>query len=371
MDPIKAALDLATIALKKTNEIEVVTKRFDEIIRNKERINLVKGEKGDRGDEGSEGLKGDKGDKGDKGERGERGIQGIQGIQGEKGDRGESGKTPPPLEWMVDKTILLFKEPDGSWKKALDLRNLRKGGGNFNLIIDSNGSLVSKSVDEINFVGFTVTTNTDSRGFRKVNVSGGGGSLPALPLNNIYLGDVLNNPVPAVAEQWILLEEFSPFNDLDVIIDDVFASPYDEFKVEIRELIPTVDDSSLNMQWSPDNGSSFYNSLYREVGQTASQGTNIAFADYEDSSTNIEILEGCGNDAGEHVMTTLYFFSMLNTNLKTICRYESAYITSGNEIHSVEGTATNITGNFINALRFYFSSSNISSGSIKVYGKIN
>lgn len=103
----------------------------------------IQGEKGDTGDTGPRGPAGEKGDtgpqgepgpKGDPGIQGPEGPQGPQGEQGAKGDPGPKGDTgaagpagadgapglPPEHEWQG--TALRFKEPDGSWGQAVDLR---------------------------------------------------------------------------------------------------------------------------------------------------------------------------------------------------------------------------------------------------------
>ena len=103
----------------------------------------IQGEKGDTGDTGPRGPAGEKGDTGPQGEPGPKGDPGIQGPEGPQGPQGEKGATgnpgpkgdtgdagpagadgaqglPPEHEWQG--TALRFKEPDGSWGQAVDLR---------------------------------------------------------------------------------------------------------------------------------------------------------------------------------------------------------------------------------------------------------
>ena len=97
----------------------------------------IQGEKGDTGDTGPQGPAGEKGEPGPKGDPGIQGPEGPQGPQGEKGatgnpgpkgDTGDAGPAgadgapglPPEHEWQG--TALRFKEPDGSWGQAVDLR---------------------------------------------------------------------------------------------------------------------------------------------------------------------------------------------------------------------------------------------------------
>lgn len=103
----------------------------------------IQGEKGDPGDIGPQGPAGEKGDTGPQGPAGPKGDPGIQGAEGPQGPQGEKGATgdpgpkgdtgavgpagadgaqglPPEHEWQG--TALRFKEPDGSWGQAVDLR---------------------------------------------------------------------------------------------------------------------------------------------------------------------------------------------------------------------------------------------------------
>lgn len=103
----------------------------------------IQGEKGDSGDTGPRGPAGEKGDTGPQGPAGPKGNPGIQGAEGPQGPQGEPGPKgdtgargatgatgpagadgadglPPEHEWQG--TALRFKEPDGSWGQAVDLR---------------------------------------------------------------------------------------------------------------------------------------------------------------------------------------------------------------------------------------------------------
>lgn len=103
----------------------------------------IQGVKGDTGDIGPQGPAGEKGDTGPQGEPGPKGDPGIQGPEGPQGPQGEKGATgnpgpkgdtgdagpagadgapglPPEHKWQG--TTLCFKEPDGSWGQAVDLR---------------------------------------------------------------------------------------------------------------------------------------------------------------------------------------------------------------------------------------------------------
>lgn len=89
------------------------------------------GPAGPAGQQGEQGAPGPKGDTGATGPQGPEGPQGPQGPQGDPGPKGDTGATgpagadgapglPPEHEWQG--TALRFKDPDGAWGQAVDLR---------------------------------------------------------------------------------------------------------------------------------------------------------------------------------------------------------------------------------------------------------
>lgn len=89
------------------------------------------GPQGPEGPQGAQGPQGPKGDTGATGPQGPEGPQGPQGPQGDPGPKGDTGATgpagadgapglPPEHEWQG--TALRFKDPDGAWGQAVDLR---------------------------------------------------------------------------------------------------------------------------------------------------------------------------------------------------------------------------------------------------------
>lgn len=83
------------------------------------------GQQGEQGEPGPRGETGATGPQGPQGPQGEQGAKGDPGPKGDSGDIGPAGPVgadglPPEHEWQG--TALRFKEPDGSWGQAVDLR---------------------------------------------------------------------------------------------------------------------------------------------------------------------------------------------------------------------------------------------------------
>jgi hypothetical protein len=288
-----------------------------------------------------------------------------------RADSVESDRVKPILAYRIEKNILQFQMASGEWGDAIDLRKLKKGGGGGTVVIavDQAGTLVSNRVDEINFVDAIVTTNVDNQGYRKVNVSLGSGFVPPLPPDQTYIGNLLNQPIATACEQWVLLESIDITNQLQVDIS--LSPPYEEFKIEVRKLIPITNNGNFVMLWSADGGNSYLNTGYRNVTQSSSPGSNLTFSSFDDTLDEVTILEGCGNSTGESIMSDIQFYNPLDSTLFTICKLDSSYVTDDVDVHTLQGTATNTLIDPIDAVRFMFSNGGIQSGLIRVYGKIN
>ena len=149
------------------------------------------GATGPAGTAGQQGEQGEPGPKGDTGATGPQGPQGPQGEPGPKGDTGARGATgatgpagadgadglPPEHEWQG--TALRFKEPDGSWGQAVDLRGAPgssatvpiattsvagkvKVGTNLSVAADGTLSVASASTSAKGVVQLSSATNSTS-----------------------------------------------------------------------------------------------------------------------------------------------------------------------------------------------------------------
>lgn len=132
-------------------------------------IELTPGEKGEQGIQGKQGIKGEKGDKGDRGERGEDGYNGIDGENGKDGLNGQDGKdgSPDTGEQIVKKINKQKTQIDASKIKNLPqpvINQIFEGkGGVVGLeTIKQDGVIKSQSTKSLNFVGATVTKDSDN-----------------------------------------------------------------------------------------------------------------------------------------------------------------------------------------------------------------
>jgi hypothetical protein len=147
----------------------------------------IKGDKGDQGEvgpqgpqgesiTGPQGAKGDKGDRGDQGPQGERGLDGLDGIGGQPGKDGN----PDTPEQILAKLHSLPPEEqyqiDASHIKGLpESKNYHMFGGSTSRIVTvkDEGTVISKLLRSLNFVGSGVQATSDHSGNITITISGG------------------------------------------------------------------------------------------------------------------------------------------------------------------------------------------------------
>ena len=169
------------------------------------------GPQGPEGPQGAQGPQGPKGDTGATGPQGPEGPQGPQGPQGDPGPKGDAGAAgpagadgadgadglPPEHEWQG--TALRFKEPDGSWGQAVDLRG---PAGSSAMVPIATSSIAGKVMPQTgNEDGLELETDGKLR-VRKASASQRGGVLASTT--------AAANTVPQAGEDGTLDESWVP-----------------------------------------------------------------------------------------------------------------------------------------------------------------
>ncbi len=137
-----------------------------------ENIELTPGEKGEPGKDGidgKDGLNGKDGKDGKDGVDGKNGLDGKDGRDGVDGIDGINGKdgSPDPGEQIVKKINSQNDKIDYSKIKNLpppqvEIREIRTGGIPGLETIKQNGTTISNSTKSLNFIGATVTKDSDN-----------------------------------------------------------------------------------------------------------------------------------------------------------------------------------------------------------------
>jgi hypothetical protein len=151
-----------------------------------------------------------------------------------------------------------------------------------------------------------------------------------------------------------------------------FASDFDEYVIELVNVIPATNAVDLFWRFSTDGGATYDTSnLYAFsifAWVTGASATDGAAVGSPTSAFKVRNVGEISNDSKYGVCGTLRVFSPLSAALYKRFNAEFSYLSTGPAIASVKssGEYQNLTA--INAFRFLFSSGNIASGKIRYYG---
>ena len=167
----------------------------------------------------------------------------------------------------------------------------------------------------------------------------------------------------------ILINSQTASNDTEIVFNNThLTSTYDNYMLQIDDLVPVSDASVLRLQVSIDNGSAYlaatnYNffSLFGIDSGTTITGSNSG------GTTNFPLATDCGTGTGENVSVTLRMHN-INSSLYKVMNAEVAQYNSNAVAQFRTGACAITTTSAINNIRVYMSSGNISSGTFKLYG---
>jgi hypothetical protein len=166
-----------------------------------------------------------------------------------------------------------------------------------------------------------------------------------------------------------LLEQHTAAASASLNFTTAITATYDEYLIELLNLIPATDNVGLRMRMSTNAGVS-YDSAGNYSGnilRTNRFGTAPSGAD--SGATQIEVSNTTDNSSTAGVSGSLRLFSPASTSLHKAVHGTAMQL--DNDTTSVENLI--IAGFYrsttaVNAFQFLFSSGNIASGTIRVYG---
>lgn len=187
--------------------------------------------------------------------------------------------------------------------------------------------------------------------------------------------ETMGEPLSAHAGRY-LLETIVASNDATVEFTTGIDDTYDRYEIEMISVIPATDSVNLHLKTSSDGGSTFdsgasdYAYVVRYTYEFSGGDVNTATSS---SSSLINYLSGnanVGNASGESLHVRLNINDPSNSSTKTIMEYVATKVgAAGTHLydHNV-GTIVRKEDAIVDAIQFYFSSGNISSGTFKLYG---
>jgi len=147
------------------------------------------------------------------------------------------------------------------------------------------------------------------------------------------------------------------------------AYPFYQFVLE--NVLPGTDAVTLQMLFSTNGGLSYDNGAgnYGHAGVGASSGTPVSAAVQSDTVINLTIANDVGNAAGELGVTGVaLLYHAGNAATRTRVRGELSYDNAAGNMLVWSVTGRRLANQDTDAVRFQFSSGNISSGTIRMYG---
>ena len=234
------------------------------------------------------------------------------------------------------------------------------------LILDANGntSITADTDDQIDFKiagadDFRITANT-------VSVLSG-------TTLNIDSGATIANSGTATGFGGLLFISGATASNSATVAFTGISSTYETYVITFNNVVPASDSVSFNMRTSTDGGTSYESGAgnYRYVAERGSQGgTGVT-----GSASATEILlvaagSGIGSDTGEGFNGIAYLYHPSNTGLYTSISSHGHYQDGAADSLYYQSAGTRIAAADVDAIQFYFSSGNIESGEINLYGMV-
>jgi len=149
-------------------------------------------------------------------------------------------------------------------------------------------------------------------------------------------------------------------------------STYDEYAIQLVDVKPATAGAALYLRTSPDGGSTFTSSAAAYMYNIAIQdpaSTGIGAQANSTSATEIHLTgANVGNAAGERGVCGIIRLFAPSAALPLGFGWELQSMNQSSRTQRAYGVGHRSASEAINALRFYFSSGDIVSGSIRLYG---
>ena len=178
------------------------------------------------------------------------------------------------------------------------------------------------------------------------------------------------------ASQVLLKKVTASSGDANITFDSSFiTSDFKEYIFTFISMHPASDNVFLSFNASADNGSNYNvtktTTFWRAQNKEDDSSGSVAYDDGSDSAqqTGFQVLENGNSSDNDHASSGyLHLYNPSSTTFQKLYYSRMSSTSAGDfNIHSNTGGAFNSTS-AINNVRFQFSSGNIDSGTIKLYG---
>lgn len=172
-----------------------------------------------------------------------------------------------------------------------------------------------------------------------------------------------------VAPALVLLEQHTASSSASLDFSTAITATYDEYQIELLNIIPATDATILRMRMSTNAGSSYDSAgnYSWQLARTNRFGQTNTGAD--SAATQIECSNSTDNASTAGISGTLRLFSPASTSLHKAVQGTAMQLNSdGTSVENLQVAGFYRSTTAVNAFQFLMSSGNIASGIIRVYG---
>lgn len=170
----------------------------------------------------------------------------------------------------------------------------------------------------------------------------------------------------------VLLEQHTASSSATLDYTTSITSTYDEYLIELVSLVPATNNVDLYLRFSTDGGSTYDTSnLYSAtIWAYTSSSSAASGAAYGSPTSQIPMRSNAeiSNTSTGGISGQLRLFSPLSTALYKWVSGQCVFFSGSSTVLGVQTNGVYKSTTAVNAFRFLFSSGNIASGTIRVYG---
>jgi hypothetical protein len=171
-----------------------------------------------------------------------------------------------------------------------------------------------------------------------------------------------------------LITTVTASSSASIDINSTFSSTYLNYLVVLTNLVPATNNVSMNMLFSADNGSSYITSNYQYVLKHFYAGPS-GDGNSESTGTSPQILASSCNSTASDAGTNgnILIYSPISDAMRTTYVWDfKSRMGDGSNYHQMLLGAGECGGDLdTNAFQISYSSGNVASGTVRVYGIAN